>query len=762
MAYFRSFFGGGGVESEEEDGAEIVEKMVERAETCTALEDRRDALRALRSMAKKLRLAVGTMGLNVYMEVLEKERFWKALENRRQCISGQYIATISGIIIEDCLFVILNLLRKNAMNQQLFRENNLISRLGVVLNTFLYGNEEDEPDSGEWVKQRTANIIFLLQVIRSLVSPDNSVTNTHAAQKALHQTKMLAELCRVLLSEMGLPVEVLTETVIAVAEAIRGNYTNQEYFASTSLITNENVNRSSLVVLLISMTAEKQPFKMRCAVFYCFLSYLHDNEFGKTKVIETLLPASQPETTLSTGSLICQAITSGESVQCWFGCVSLLYCLLDVEHLSEQLLRVQLSTTIDHPPISLLKHISNLLVSMGNRRVQMRAGVLMLLSTWLNNCPAAVAGFIENEDNLHYLTTQILDDCGEGTESEQQVLKGLMAFLLLVCLQNVEDANARTSLEQLVDRRVGREVVIGAVEGLSRTEQFVRAAQKPQPLTKTPNELFLDYHFIKMFKASEGQLLKMLRPTGEFNGTASNDSIIQSFKDLIKRQDEEIAILKQEAKRSAAQIEQLKQAYVASRRNYGNKWLLQSDKTELQRELEEVKKKLEESRAVSAQNESIQLQMQEMYRVNEQWRAEAGKYKQWAEQWQQYQLAQLPNPTEAAVTYLQQQVQQLEQQLAYGYQAFEEHSKSTVKYASECAEWKAKAEAAEAQLAAKKEESKNEKALENGEEGQSELALLKSEQEDLLVLLADQHNKITQYRNRLRELKQVVTDDEDD
>ncbi|KAL6740670.1 hypothetical protein Aduo_014007 [Ancylostoma duodenale] len=869
MAYFRSFFGGGGVESEEEDGAEIVEKMVERAETCTALEDRRDALRALRSMAKKLRLAVGTMGLNVYMEVLEKERSNQELtaitleilvavlssdddntdddelgerlaevmlkkpvfipsllaaiddyditvrrvgiqlltsllrhrgpevqaavmaqptgvphlvdivHDRREVVRNEAVLMLcelsrsnsqiqqllayenafvhlldiidteplDSIIIEDCLFVILNLLRKNAMNQQLFRENNLISRLGVVLNTFLYGNEEDEPDNGEWVKQRTANIIFLLQVIRSLVSPDNSVTNTHAAQKALHQTKMLAELCRVLLSEMGLPVEVLTETVIAVAEAIRGNYTNQEYFASTSLITNENVNRSSLVVLLISMTAEKQPFKMRCAVFYCFLSYLHDNEFGKTKVIETLLPASQPETTLSTGSLICQAITSGESVQCWFGCVSLLYCLLDVEHLSEQLLRVQLSTTIDHPPISLLKHVSNLLVSMGNRRVQMRAGVLMLLSTWLNNCPAAVAGFIENEDNLHYLTTQILDDCGEGTESEQQVLKGLMAFLLLVCLQNVEDANARTSLEQLVDRRVGREVVIGAVEGLSRTEQFVRAAQKPQPLTKTPNELFLDYHFIKMFKASEGQLLKMLRPTGEFNGTASNDSIIQSFKDLIKRQDEEIAVLKQEAKRSAAQIEQLKQA---------------SDKTELQRELEEVKKKLEESRAVSAQNESIQLQMQEMYRVNEQWRAEAGKYKQWAEQWQQYQLAQLPNPTEAAVTYLQQQVQQLEQQLAYGYQAFEEHSKSTVKYASECAEWKAKAEAAEAQLAAKKEESKNEKVLENGEEGQSELALLKSEQEDLLVLLADQHNKITQYRNRLRDLKQVVTDDEDD
>ncbi|PIO53026.1 hypothetical protein TELCIR_25658, partial [Teladorsagia circumcincta] len=77
----------------------------------------------------------------------------------------------------------------------------------------------------------------------SLVSPDNAGSNTHAAQKALHQTKMLAELCRVLLSEMGLPIEVLTETVIAVAEAIRGNYTNQEYFANTTLITNENLSR---------------------------------------------------------------------------------------------------------------------------------------------------------------------------------------------------------------------------------------------------------------------------------------------------------------------------------------------------------------------------------------------------------------------------------------------------------------------------------------------------------------------------------------
>lgn len=50
-----------------------IEKLVERLQTSTALEDRRDALRALKSLSKRYRLEVGTQAMGVLLDVLRND-----------------------------------------------------------------------------------------------------------------------------------------------------------------------------------------------------------------------------------------------------------------------------------------------------------------------------------------------------------------------------------------------------------------------------------------------------------------------------------------------------------------------------------------------------------------------------------------------------------------------------------------------------------------------------------------------------------------
>ena len=74
-------------------------------------------------------------------------------------------------------------------------------------------------------------VCLFLQVVRTLVTPGNPAQVTASCQKALRASGIMEALCCILMAS-GVPVDILTETICAVAEAVRGNASNQEYFSS--------------------------------------------------------------------------------------------------------------------------------------------------------------------------------------------------------------------------------------------------------------------------------------------------------------------------------------------------------------------------------------------------------------------------------------------------------------------------------------------------------------------------------------------------
>jgi hypothetical protein len=92
-------------------------------------------------------------------------------------------------------------------------------------------------------------LCFVLQVVRTLVTPGNPAQVTLSSQKTMKACGLLETLCNILMAS-GVPADILTETINTVAEVIRGNQGNQEYFASVMAPSNPPRYITSLKLLL--------------------------------------------------------------------------------------------------------------------------------------------------------------------------------------------------------------------------------------------------------------------------------------------------------------------------------------------------------------------------------------------------------------------------------------------------------------------------------------------------------------------------------
>ncbi|KAL2098261.1 hypothetical protein ACEWY4_007468 [Coilia grayii] len=456
-----------------------------------------------------------------------------------------------GIVVEDCLLLLLNLLKNNSSNQNFFKEGSYIQRMKPWF--------EVGDDNAGWSAQKVTNLHYMLQLVRVLVSPVNSPGATASCQKAMFHCGLLQQLCTILMAT-GVPADILTETINTVSEVIRGSQVNQDYFASVNAPSNPP--RPAIVVLLMSMVNERQPFVLRCAVLYCFQCFLYKNQKGQGEIVATLLPSTIDANSISAGQLLCGGLFSADSLSNWCAAVALAHALQDNLTQKEQLLRVQLATSLGKPPVSLLQQCTNIL-SQGSK-VQTRVGLLMLLCTWISNCPIAVTHFLHNQENVPFLTAQISENLGE----DERLVQGLCALLLGICIyynDNSLENYTKDKLKQLIEKRIGKENFVEKLGFITKHELYSRAAQKPQPVFSTPEHMLFDHEFTKLVKELEGVITKAVHKSSEEEKKEEevkktleqHDSIVTQYKELIREQDAQINELKAQVASMTSQSEQM-------------------------------------------------------------------------------------------------------------------------------------------------------------------------------------------------------------
>lgn len=399
-----------------------------------------------------------------------------------------------GIVVEDCLILMINLLRNNSSNQQFFKEGSYIQRLAPMLVL------PAELEETGWTPQKVSNIHCMLQVVRALVNPSNSQIIVSSCQKTMRNCGLLETLCKILMGS-GVPADILTETINTVAEVIRGDLENQDYL--NSIMAPSNPPQPAIVVLLMSMVNEKQPLTLRCAVLYCFQCFLYHNEGSQGKLVQTLLPSSSNVSTLTAGQLLCGGLFSNDSLANWFSLVALMHGILDNSAQKEQLLRVLLAISAGSNPVSLLQQCTTLL-QQGNYKLQSKIGILMLLSTWLCECQVAVKTFLSTPNSIAFLIAQI--GANEHDDNEY-LMQSLCAFLMGICIQfndNSVPNYRRDELCQLILKRIGLEMFTKKLGEASKHEAYSKAAKLPQIRVSSSSELMLDYEFCKLLKTLEG------------------------------------------------------------------------------------------------------------------------------------------------------------------------------------------------------------------------------------------------------------------
>ncbi|KAI9002581.1 p115 like vesicle tethering protein [Hyaloraphidium curvatum] len=489
------------------------------------LEDRREAIRNA-----GLLLLITLTQTNA--DIQKIVAFENAFERLFQIVVEEG-ASDGGIVVQDCLNLVHNLLRYNTSNQNLFRESGLVKRLPqLLLSKSDSGEVPLNHPSVQWHDQKIHNAILILELVRILCVPNDP--NTTANQVLMNQASILSAVVGLALAP-HVPVQVRAQAFYAIADAIRGSHVNQDAFARSVLPPQPgytSITQPALLITISNALATSKTlddFVLRSASTYCFQCYVFNNPESQLAVAATFQapPADNPNSEAqdkpqSAGSIILDSLLYWEGARkdpyiVWFASVLLSHVLRKNEQCKELALAVSVSEDATGDSVKLMHKVMYTVTMTIRENLDVRAqiGLLCVLAVWFYECPPAVAEFLSESSNLSYLIEQVKQS------GINPLTQGLAAFLLGLCYEFNDDSEpsvTRATMKPIITNRIGIDLFRSRLERLRESRPFNKVSPNMMISgeidAKGLPDVFFDYSFTDFFKSNYEALLNSITTGG--------------------------------------------------------------------------------------------------------------------------------------------------------------------------------------------------------------------------------------------------------
>ncbi|KAF2260560.1 hypothetical protein CC78DRAFT_523140 [Lojkania enalia] len=489
--------------------------------------------------------------------------FENAFEKIFSMIEADGSLTQGGIVVQDCLSLLANLVRFNASNQTTFRETGGVAKFAALLpgakKSKRSRSNEDEDD---WLSpQSDKNIWGLLAILRMFLVRGS--TSTSPNQNAFHKHGLLQQVLNLAFDpSTSIPIKI--EALNTCADMIRGNAHLQRGFSQlqvrpivdpkpTANGTKPTNGISSVYVIEALLDLALSPagndlFDARFAACECIKAYFYNDleirlHFLQRTIDGHLFGGDETAnvlTTLITGSQGSQAV---DPYRIWFAATVLFHLIFDDHEAKNRLMQVvEGDASNGEEVVTCIQTLTaNLIASLQlGEDGRIPIAYLMLLSGWLFEDTAAVNDFLGEASSLQSLVQNALK-----TSADQVVIRGLSAALLGIIYEfSTKDSPVpRRDLHPILTTKLGREKYLDALSQL-RQHPLVRDFEvipRDGSSSGTLPDVFFDATFVDFLKDNFSRLSRAIDRDPGLEIQISHEGIDRDLVDSLRGQLEEKA-----------------------------------------------------------------------------------------------------------------------------------------------------------------------------------------------------------------------------